>query len=96
MATRNLRLLRFMVGHGLLGMAIGAVAGLVLIVEDVGGLASLLARSPSGPVAAMALIALLATTCGGVQMAFALGLLGAEGEAEAKPCPPLPTRARQR
>ncbi len=85
-----------MVGHGLLGMAIGAVAGLVLIVEDVGGLASLLAREPNGPVAAMALVALLATTCGGVQMAFGLGLLAAPAESEPEPGPPLPARVRRR
>lgn len=93
--ARPLAPLRFMATHALLGMAVGAAAGLLLVVEDVGGLASLLARTPGGALLAMALVLLLATTCGGVQIAFAIGLL-AEAGPEDGAHQPRPAAARKR
>ena len=89
MAWRRPGLPPLLIGHGLLGMAIGAAAALALLFTDIVGLASLIARVPDGAAFAWALVPMLATTCGGAQIAFAIGLHAREAEDD-EPGTPLP------
>jgi len=79
------RLVRFLVRHALIGIAIGwNVLGL-LVVTDVAGLGTLLAGSEHRLVALLMLLAGFAVTFGGVAMATAVFLI----PFEEPPCRPV-------
>jgi len=68
-------LVRFLVRHALIGIAVAAASVAALLTFDVARLGTLVWQSPSGIVAVIALTCGLAITFGSVQMGFAVMLL---------------------
>lgn len=76
-------LVRFLIRHALIGMALAVVFVCALVTLDIAGLGTLMWRSSSGPLAALALTIVLCITFGSAQMGFAVMLLPGEEERDA-------------
>ena len=68
-------LVRFLLRHALLGVALAVAFVGALLALDIAGLGTLMWQSPSGPIAAFALTVVLSVTFGSAQMGFAVMLL---------------------
>ncbi len=68
-------LVRFLLRHALLGVALAVVFVGALLALDIAGLGTLMWQSPSGLIAAFALTVALSVTFGSAQMGFAVMLL---------------------
>jgi len=66
------RLVRMMLAHGAIGVALGAAFAALVLWLDVAGLGGLVARSPQGWLAASMLALFSGITFGGVQIGIAV------------------------
>ncbi|MFK8250082.1 hypothetical protein [Ancylobacter terrae] len=94
-------LVRFLLRHALIGIAIAVLCVGGLISFDIARLGTLVTQSSAGPLAVVALTIALGITFGSVQMGMAVMLLGAEepdaGPGRGRPVPRLlAVRARPR
>lgn len=87
-------LVRFLLRHALIGLALAVIFVGALLAFDVARLGSLIAASPIGVVAALVLTVSVGITFASVQMGFAIMLLadGDEGDGGGRRAPVAPLR----